>query len=143
MQLKPMRPPGRSDRKALRYMHEVRRLRAEGHTLDSIRQALLDVGVSVSLSAIRRELAHPPSKWEQQRAQDAALALEAFQPSRAAAETRPWPQQLGAGSGHPGGPAGGESGLANIQVVGDRRNFDLLCRVLATLRRLRGALPIP
>lgn len=111
MQLKPMRPPGRSDRKALRYIHEVRRLRAEGHTLESIRQALLDVGVSVSLSAIRRELAHPPSKWELQRAQDAALALEAFQPSRA--------------------------------VVGDRRSFDPLGRVLATMRRLRGALPIP
>lgn len=64
MQLNPRRPPGHARRKALRYAGEVRRLRAEGYTLNSIRLALLDAGISVSVSTVRREVAHPPSQWE-------------------------------------------------------------------------------
>ena len=98
MQLKPKLPPGRSDRKALRYGHEVRRLRAEGHTLESIRQALLDVGVSVSLSTVRREAVRPPSKWELEHAEELSLALEELPPTPAPANATRWPQQLGSGS---------------------------------------------
>lgn len=64
MQLNPRRPPGHARRKALRYAGEVRRLRAEGHSLNAIRLALLDAGISVSVSTVRREVAHPPSQWE-------------------------------------------------------------------------------
>lgn len=64
MQLNPRRPPGHGRRKALRYAGEVRRLRAEGHSLNAIRLALLDAGISVSVSTVRREVAHPPSQWE-------------------------------------------------------------------------------
>lgn len=63
MRLNPKHPPGRASRKALLYAHEVRRLRAEGYTLEAIRQALFDVGISVSLSTVRREAARPPTLW--------------------------------------------------------------------------------
>lgn len=63
MRLNPMHPPGHASRKALQYAHEVRRLRAEGYTLEAIRQALLDVGISVSLSTVRREARRPPNLW--------------------------------------------------------------------------------
>lgn len=57
--LKPRRPPGRSDRKALAFASEIQRLRAEGHTHESIREALLAAGVPVSTSTVRRELTRP------------------------------------------------------------------------------------
>ena len=57
MQLKPMRPPGRATRKARQYAVDIQRLRAEGHSLEAIRLALLDAGVAVSVSTVRREAA--------------------------------------------------------------------------------------
>lgn len=57
MQLKPRRPPGRVDRKARQYAVDIQRLRTEGHSLEAIRLALLDVGVTVSVSTVRREAA--------------------------------------------------------------------------------------
>lgn len=143
MQLKPKLPPGRSSRKALRYVHEVRRLRAEGHTLESIRQALLDVGVSVSLSTVRREAARPPSKWELERAREESLAQVEFQPTRAAPDTTLWPQQLGARSGQPTDPTGGDSGLASSEDICNRGSFGLLSKFFGALRRLRRAQQVP
>lgn len=56
MQLQPKRPPGRTDRKAARYSADIARLRSAGYTYEAIREALADVGVLVSTSALRREV---------------------------------------------------------------------------------------
>lgn len=56
MQLQPRREPGRSDRKAAAYAAEIVRLRAEGYTFEAIREALADVGIQLSESALRREV---------------------------------------------------------------------------------------
>lgn len=59
MLLQPKRPPGRADRKAAAWASEVARLRAEGYTYDAIREALAEVGVELSVSALRREVRRP------------------------------------------------------------------------------------
>jgi len=143
MQLKPKLPPGRSDRKALRYGHEVRRLRAEGHTLESIRQALLDVGVSVSLSTVRREAVRPPSKWELEHAEELSLALEELPPTPAPANATRWPRQLGSVGSQPTRLTSAESGLESVEAVGSRQSVSLFTRVLGALRRLRRAEQVP
>lgn len=56
MQLQPRREPGRSDRKAAAYASEILRLRTEGYTFEAIREALADVGIRLSESALRREV---------------------------------------------------------------------------------------
>ena len=56
MQLQPRRQPGRTDRKAAVYALEILRLRAEGYTYEAIREALADVGIELSTSALRREV---------------------------------------------------------------------------------------
>jgi hypothetical protein len=56
MQLQPRREPGRRDRKAAAYAVEIVRLRAEGYTFEAIREALSDVGIHLSESALRREV---------------------------------------------------------------------------------------
>ena len=56
VQLQPKRPPGRADRKAAAYACEILRLRAEGYTYETIREALADVGIELSESALRREV---------------------------------------------------------------------------------------
>ena len=53
----PKHPPGRADRKARAFESEITRLRAEGYTCESIRAALADIGVDVSLSTVQREAA--------------------------------------------------------------------------------------
>jgi len=55
MLLQPKLPPGRCDRKAGAYHSEILRLRAEGYTFEAIRVALLDVGVVVGRTTIKRE----------------------------------------------------------------------------------------
>lgn len=56
MQLFPRRQPGRIDRKAAAYAAEIKRLRAAGYTYEAIREALADVGIELSESALRREV---------------------------------------------------------------------------------------
>jgi hypothetical protein len=56
MKLHPKRPPGRVDRKAAAYAADIAELRGAGYTYEAIREALLDVGVVVSTSALRREV---------------------------------------------------------------------------------------
>lgn len=56
MQLQPKRPPGRTDRKAAAYASEILRLRAEGYTYEAIREALAEIGIDLSTSALRREV---------------------------------------------------------------------------------------
>lgn len=59
MLLQPKRPPGRADRKAGAWASEIVRLRAEGYTYEAIREALAEVGVELSASALRREVRRP------------------------------------------------------------------------------------
>jgi len=59
MQLQPRRQPGRTDRKAAAYVSEILRLRAAGYTYEAIREALADVGIELSTSALRREMRRP------------------------------------------------------------------------------------
>ena len=56
LELHPRRPPGRIDRKAAVYASEIARLRSDGYTYEAIREALADVGVELSTSALRREV---------------------------------------------------------------------------------------
>lgn len=56
MSLQTRRPPGHANRKALAYAADIVTLREAGHTYESIRQALEDAGVQVSLSTVRREV---------------------------------------------------------------------------------------
>jgi len=55
MRLFPLQPPGRVSRKARGYTQEIAQLRAEGYTLEAIREALAAAGVHVSLSTVWRE----------------------------------------------------------------------------------------
>ncbi|MBK1611861.1 hypothetical protein CKO44_00050 [Rubrivivax gelatinosus] len=65
MALTPKRPPGRLSRKARAYANDIRRLYAEGYTLEAIREALADEGVVVSKSTVQRELAWRPRRDSQ------------------------------------------------------------------------------
>ena len=56
MQLQPKRPPGRVDRKAAAYVLEIVQLRSAGYTYEAIREAVADVGIELSTSALRREV---------------------------------------------------------------------------------------
>ena len=55
VKLVPLSPPGRITRKARDFEADIVQLRAQGHTLDAIRQALNAAGVHVSISTVRRE----------------------------------------------------------------------------------------
>ena len=57
MKLTPRDPPGHARRKLRGLVPEIERLRNEGHTIDAIHQALLDVGIQVSWAAVQRETA--------------------------------------------------------------------------------------
>lgn len=57
MTLAPKLPPGRANRKALQYAVDIQRLRRAGYTFSAIRLALLESGISVSLSTVKREAA--------------------------------------------------------------------------------------
>ena len=61
MTLEPKLPPGRANRKALRFSVDIRRLRNAGYTFSAIQMALLDAGVEVSLTTIKREAARQGS----------------------------------------------------------------------------------
>jgi hypothetical protein len=55
VKLVPPGPPGRITRKARDFEADIVQLRAQGYTLDAIRQALEAAGVRVSISTVRRE----------------------------------------------------------------------------------------
>ena len=57
MKLEPKRPPGRPNRKALAFEAEIAHLRSEGYPCKAIWEALLDAGLALSLSAVKREVA--------------------------------------------------------------------------------------
>lgn len=80
MQLNTKRPPGRGTCKAPPYAPEVRRLRAEGYTLEAIRQALLASGIAVSTSMVRREAGRPPNLWSLDQAIEVPTSVEHVAP---------------------------------------------------------------
>jgi transposase len=55
VELQPRRQPGRVDRKAAAYALEIARLRTAGYSRAAIREALANVGINLSTSALRRE----------------------------------------------------------------------------------------
>lgn len=136
MRLTPKRPPGRADRKALQYACEVRQLRAEGHTFESIRLALLDAGISVSRSTVSREAARPPSRWEEEHAFDVMSALDAPLPdTEATSIMTPSPLPLGAHCDNLTGSANGDLGAIEREFFGERRTIGILSRISAVLSR--------
>jgi hypothetical protein len=81
LRLNPKRPPGRANRKALQYAADIRELRQAGYPFSAIRQALLDAGISVSLSTVKREAAR----------KDACAPCVPYPPQPSAAEQHPIP----------------------------------------------------
>jgi hypothetical protein len=61
MALTPKLPPGRANRKALAYTAEIQRLRASGYSFEAIRLTLLEAGLKVGLTTIKREAAQRPA----------------------------------------------------------------------------------
>ena len=57
MNLTPKLPPGRANRKALAFAAEIHRLRVAGYSFEAIRLALLEAGVTVSRTTVKREAA--------------------------------------------------------------------------------------
>ena len=57
MKLVPIRPPGPNVRKARAFAADIWLLRQQGHTFESIREALAAAGVHVSNSTVQREVA--------------------------------------------------------------------------------------
>ncbi len=60
MTIAPSTSPGRSNRKARDYNSDIHRLREAGYTFASIHEALLQAGVQVSRTTVKREAARPP-----------------------------------------------------------------------------------
>ena len=57
MKLSPKDPPGRSTRRARGFAADIGRLRAQGYTFETIRQALVEAGLKVSKCTVQREMA--------------------------------------------------------------------------------------
>lgn len=85
--LTPRSPPGRRNRKGRAFEDQIARLRAEGYTLDAIRDALAAVGVHVSKSTVQREAAR-----EAKRSQ--APGLGGFPARHVIANATPSPQPM-------------------------------------------------
>ncbi len=99
MDLTPKLPPGRANRKALAFAADIHRLRAAGYSFEAIRLALMDAGVKVSLTTVKRE----------------AARRRAVAPSG--------PQRLAALPPVPLAPSGaGDAEIAPVSFVGDSRN---------------------
>jgi hypothetical protein len=79
MNLTPKLPPGRANRKALAFAAEIGRLRSAGYSFEAIRVALLDAGVQVSRTTVKREAAR------RRGAAPIAAPRQAAQPSAATA----------------------------------------------------------
>jgi len=57
--LRPTQPPGRRSRKVRAYADQIRLLRAQGYSIELIRESLAEVGVDASWSTVQREAARP------------------------------------------------------------------------------------
>ena len=79
--LKSRKPPGRLSRKALEFEPEIRRLHFDGHTSEAIRQALLDAGLAVSRSTVKREVARLAKRRPVDESRDTAVSRPSEQPA--------------------------------------------------------------
>jgi hypothetical protein len=139
MWLQPRNPPGHANRKARRYANDIRNLRAEGHTYETIRLALLDAGVSVSLSTVIREANRPPTQWELDHAQAEQAASQDAPPPSAAPGSESVPQAVEATSDPPSGSTSGSAGEPIAEANGSRPHVGWLSGLFGVLRRLRRA----
>ena len=141
MRLIPRNPPGHASRKARRYTREIRSLRAEGHTFETIRLALLDAGVSVSVSTVRREVRRSPTQWELDRATAEQAASAEAPIADASSETAGPPQAIDPTSETPIGTISGDA-IETISAISRRRHgAGWLSGLFAVLRRLRRTGP--
>ena len=126
----------RTDRMGSECRTDVRRMRAEGHTFESIRLALLDAGISVSRSTVRREAARPPSRWEEEHAFDAMSAIgEPLPDTEAKSVMTPSPPPLGAHGDELATSATGEFSVIEREVFGERGTAGILSRISTVLSR--------
>ena len=139
MRLQPRNPPGHANRKARRYATDIRNLRVEGHTYETIRLALLDAGVSVSLSTVMREVRRPPTQWELDHAQAEQVASQDAPPPRAAPGSESVPQAVEATTAPPSGSTTGSAGEPIAEANGSRPRVGWLSGLFGVLRRLRRA----
>ena len=95
MTLEPKLPPGRANRKALRFSIDIHRLRNAGYTFSAIRMALLDAGVEVSLTTIKREAARDSSNTAGERRFGPAQSAPSVPVVGPAIPTTPSPIALG------------------------------------------------
>ena len=93
MTLAPKLPPGRANRKALRFAADIHRLRSAGYTFSAIQTALLDAGISVGLSTVKREAAR--RETPSTRAHQAAVAQLVSSKAVPAPTTAPTPAASG------------------------------------------------
>lgn len=139
MRLQPRNPPGHANRKARRYANDIRNLRAEGHTYETIRLALLDAGVSVSHSTVIREANRPPTQWELDHARtEQAGSQDAPLPS-AAPGSESVPQAVEAAIAPPSGSTSDSPGEPIGEMNGCRPRVGWLSGLFGVLRRLRRA----
>lgn len=68
MRLEPKSPPGNAKRKARAYEGEIKRLRAEGYSIEVIRETLAEAGVVVGWSTVRREAIRPAATEQSRQA---------------------------------------------------------------------------
>jgi hypothetical protein len=139
MRLQPRNPPGHAKRKARRYANAIRSLRAEGHTYETIRLALLDAGISVSLSTVIREANRPPTQWELDNAQAEQAAPHDVPPPSAVPGSEPVPQAAEAATAPPSGSTSGSAGEPMAEASGSRPHVGWLSCLLGVLRRMRRA----
>ena len=138
MRLQPRNPPGHAKRKARRYVNDIRNLRAEGHTYETIRLALLDAGVSVSLSTVIREAKRPPTQWELEYARAEQAAAHSAPAPGVEPGSASVPEAVQTTTAPPSGPASGNGGAPNAAATGTRPRVGLLASLFRVLRRLRG-----
>lgn len=139
MRLQPRNPPGHANRKARRYTNDIRNLRAEGHTYETIRLALLDAGVSVSLSTVMREAKRPATQWELDHAQAEQGTSEDRPPPGAAPEPAAVPHAAEPSTALPGGFASGNAGEAMDDASRSSPSVGWLSALLGVVRRWRRA----
>lgn len=138
MRLQPRNPPGHAKRKARRYANDIRNLRAEGHSYETIRLALLDAGVSVSISTVIREANRPPSQWDLEQARAERAASQEVPSASATAPSGAVPQAE-ATTAAPAASTSGKAVGPAAEPTGSLPRVGWLAGLVGVLRRLRRA----
>ena len=102
MKLAPTAPPCRVTRKARAFTAEIHQLRDQGYTFEAIRAALVDAGVHVSSSTVRREVTKTAGR------------VPAVHPARTAASNPSSPQPSGPAAVAAGVPVTSGEAVSNL-----------------------------